>query len=96
MPLCAIALFFLLVVTPAVRAETFDIADLKCSELVETYLDQFIVIDAWLSGYYHGKSNTTVVNPKQIGENTAKVVQFCKRNPDMTVMKAVERLQSSK
>jgi hypothetical protein len=98
MPFLAIALLCLLFVMTAARADTFDVADLKCSDLVDSYPEQFVVIDAWLSGYYHGKSNSTLVNPKQIAENTAKVVQFCKANPDLTVMKAIERLtaQSAK
>ena len=31
---------------------------------------------------------------KQVAENTRKVVQFCKANPNVTVMQAVERLKA--
>src|SRR5215470_286189 len=77
----------------AARAETIDIAELKCHELIRAYPAEFVVIDAWLSGYYHAKSNKTELDRKQAAENTRKVLQFCKANPTVTVMQAIERLK---
>jgi HdeA/HdeB family len=45
----------------------------------------------WLSGYYHGKSGKTVLFKKLAAENTRKVVQFCRANPALTIMQAIER-----
>jgi hypothetical protein len=63
-----------LLTIPPIRAQTFgesiDLAELKCSELSRVYLAQFVVIDAWLSGYYHGKSGRTVIDRKLAAENT--------------------------
>jgi hypothetical protein len=81
-----------LLTVASARAQTIDMAQIKCSDLSRVYIEQFVVIDAWLSGYYHGKSNRTVVDRKQAAENTRKVVEFCKANPNVTVMQAVERL----
>ena len=89
----AIAASFLTFTT--VRAQTIDMGKLACDELGRVYLDQFVFIDAWLSGYYHAKSNKTVVDLKQIAANTRKVLQFCKSNPTVTVMQAIERLKES-
>ena len=89
----AIAASFLTFTT--VRAQTIDMGKLRCDELGRVYLDQFVFIDAWLSGYYHAKSNKTVVDLKQIAANTRKVLQFCKSNPTVTVMQAIERLKES-
>ena len=89
----AIAASFLTFTT--VRAQTIDMGKLACDELGRVYLDQFVFIDAWLSGYYHAKSNKTVVDLKQIAANTQKVLQFCKSNPTVTVMQAIERLKES-
>jgi len=88
----------LLAIAPT-RAQMFDgpvidMAEIKCSDLNRVYLEQFVIIDAWLSGYYHGKSGKTVLDRKQAAENTRKVVQFCKANPNVTVMQAIERLSA--
>jgi len=72
--------------------DVIDMAAIKCSDLNRVYLEQFVVIDAWLSGYYHGKSNKTVLDRRQAAENTQKAVQFCKANPGVTVMQAIDRL----
>jgi|SRR5690242_4850504 hypothetical protein len=77
------------------QTQTIDMAELKCGELTRVYLEQFVVIDAWLSGYYHAKSNKTVVDRKLAAENTQKVVKFCKANPTVTVMQAIEQLKAA-
>ena len=46
----AIATSFLTFTT--VRAQTIDMGKIACDELGRVYLDQFVFIDAWLSGYY--------------------------------------------
>jgi len=81
----------LLAATPA-RAEKVDMAKIKCDDLAHLYLPQFVVIGAWLSGYYNAKNNRTEVDTEQLTSNTQKVLDFCKSNPDVTVMQAVERL----
>jgi hypothetical protein len=80
---------------PELRAETVDMADVKCGDLSRLYLEEFIVIDAWFSGYYHGKSNTTVIDSNKVAANTHKVLEICKMNPDVTVMQAIEKLSAA-
>jgi hypothetical protein len=78
---------------PAARAaEPVDMEELTCRDLTRTYFEEFAIIDAWLSGYFHGRMNKTVVDRKEVATNAAKVVAFCKSNPDITVIKAVEQL----
>jgi hypothetical protein len=77
---------------PELRPQTADMADIKCGDLDRLYFDEFVVIDAWFSGYYHGKGSTTVIDSNAIAANTAKVLNFCRMNPDVTVMQAVEKL----
>jgi HdeA/HdeB family protein len=79
-----------LLTIPPVRAQTVDIP-----ELSRLYLEEFIVIDAWFSGYYHGKSNTTVIDSNKVAANTHKVLEICKMNPDVTVMQAIEKLSAA-
>ncbi|HEY2229145.1 MAG TPA: HdeA/HdeB family chaperone [Xanthobacteraceae bacterium] len=56
------------------------------------YLEEVVVVGAWLSGYYNAKQNNTVIDSKKFEENTAKVMQHCRTNPQETVMHAIEAL----
>ena len=90
--LAGLAIATLVMDVDAQAAEHFDMAELSCADLARTYGNEFAVIDAWLSGYFHGKLNKTVVNPDMVVANTLKVINFCKANPNVTVIKAVEQL----
>lgn len=90
--LADLALATLVTRADAQAAEYFDMAGLSCGELSRIYGNELAVINAWLSGYFHGKLNKTVVNADMVIANSVKVVQFCKANPDVTVIKAVEQL----
>ncbi len=41
---------------------------------------------------YHGKSGKTVLFKKLAAKNTRQVVQFCRANPAVTIMQAIERV----
>ena len=91
----AIALVTIMMVSlSAARTETTDFTKITCDEITNAYLEDVVVIGAWLSGYYNAKRNNTVVDSKQIAGNTAKVMQFCRANPRETVMHAIELVSS--
>ena len=46
----------------------------------------------WLSGYYNGKRNNTIIEPNAIKADEDKVYQYCYAHTDMTVMDAVKNL----
>ena len=80
----------------AAHAEQADIAKLTCADLNDFYLEEIVVVGAWLSGYYNAKRDNTIVDTRQIEGNTAKVVQYCRSNPQVTVMKAIDRLATAR
>jgi hypothetical protein len=88
----AVAIF----ASSAARAETMDVAKVTCGELGNYYLEEVVVVGAWLSGYYNAKQNNTVIDSKKIEENTAKVMLHCRTNPQETVMHAIEALSAAK
>jgi acid stress chaperone HdeB len=47
-------------------------------------------IAIWLSGYYHGKRDNTLVDTQQLAANADKIKTFCRQKPQATVMQAVE------
>jgi len=78
------------------RAEQTDLAKITCEEITNSFLEDVVVIGAWLSGYYNAKRDNTVVDSKQVAANTAKVMQFCRSSPRETVMHAVELVSQAK
>ena len=69
---------------------------LTCSELPKLYMDEYVVIAAWMSGYYNAKSSNTTIDVKLLASNSKKVDEFCKSNPKMTVMNAIKQLSRSR
>lgn len=72
-----------------------DMALISCSDLSQMYAAEYAIIGAWMSGYYNAKRNNTVIDIKQLAENTRKVTETCRANPNLTVMKAIEQLSSA-
>jgi len=87
-----IAIANLLLIAPCAHAQTADMSQVTCSDLSDAYAGDLVVIGSWLSGYYNAKRNNTVVNLKELGTNTQKVLQFCRTNPSVTAMQAVEQV----
>jgi HdeA/HdeB family len=44
----------------------------------------------WLSGYYHGRRNSTIIEPETVKRDEEKVNQYCYEHRDTTVMDAVK------
>jgi len=47
-------------------------------------------ISIWLSGYYNGTINNTVVDVTAIKERAREVVRYCMSHPDMILMDAAK------
>ena len=70
-----------------------DVAKITCRQLL---FDKVISpntksLALWLSGYYNGKRNNTVVDIGKLAKNTDKVEDYCRMNQDVTVMDAVTK-----
>jgi hypothetical protein len=46
----------------------------------------------WLSGYYNGKRNNTIIDPEAMTKNDQKVESYCDQHTDITVMDAVKNV----
>jgi hypothetical protein len=46
----------------------------------------------WLSGYYNGKRNNTIIEPETIKEREGKVQLYCTQHLETTVMDAVKNV----
>jgi acid stress chaperone HdeB len=71
---------------------TIDVAKITCDQFTVYKITDPWNIAIWLSGFYHGKSNTTVVDTQKLAASADQVLTFCRRNPHVTVMNAVETI----
>ena len=46
----------------------------------------------WLSGYYHGKRNSTIIQPQTMKENEERVNSYCYQHGEATVMDAAKNV----
>jgi hypothetical protein len=77
---------------PSAAQVTIDVAQITCDQLILFKVAQPHDIAMWLSGYYNGKRNSTLVDVKKLTEYTDSVEKYCINNSKMTVMEAVEKV----
>jgi acid stress chaperone HdeB len=82
---------FVLVQIPALRAQvTVDVSKITCDQLLmeKPVPAKYVVL--WLSGYYNGKRNNTIIEPEAMDKNEEKVDFYCNLHRETTVMDAVK------
>src|SRR5262249_60272833 len=90
----AVGLIFALETVPAARAQvTIDVSKITCNQFIDREAGDPRDIAIWLSGYYHGKRGETTVDKLKLKNKYVKEVRdYCFRNPQTSVMQAVENL----
>jgi HdeA/HdeB family len=92
----SVAVFLTVVMLGAAGAHaqvSIDVAKITCRQLL---FDKVISpntksLALWLSGFYNGKRNNTVLDIGELAKNTDKVEDYCRMNEDVTVMDAVTK-----
>jgi acid stress chaperone HdeB len=85
------ALIFALDAIPAARAQVMlDVAKITCEQFAGYKITTPENVAIWLSGYYHGKRGTTVVDMQKLLADTKTMQRYCLQNPQTLVMNAVE------
>jgi len=75
---------------PADAQVTLDVAKITCRQFLIGDVVPTRSLSLWLSGYFNGKHDVTVINPTMLNPNTEKVKDFCITHQDEMVMKALE------
>ena len=82
---------FVFVQTTAPQAQvTVDVSKITCEQLLTQKPVPAKYVVLWLSGYYNGKRNNTIIEPEALDENENKVDFYCNFHRGMTVMDAVK------
>ena len=87
------ALFLFVQIATMHAQETIDVAKITCAQILREQLPpptHDIVL--WLSGYYNGKRNSTIINLRTINDDEKKVRIYCYKNPDTTVLDAIKNV----
>jgi hypothetical protein len=80
--------FFAFVTTAS--AQTIDVAKISCKQFLIGDLIRRDYLALWLSGYYNGTRNDTVVESSTVQKIADKVGTYCRANLDATLMDAVQ------
>jgi len=80
---------------PSAQAQvTLDVSKITCDQFTGYKITNPQNIAIWLSGYYSGKRDSTLVETQTLVANAKKLRDYCVRNPQTPVMRAVETLFS--
>ena len=69
---------------------TVDVAKITCDQFTLYKITDPQNIAIWISGYYHGQRNTTVIDTQQLSASLQKIKDYCNLRPQETVFHAVE------
>jgi acid stress chaperone HdeB len=88
-------LLMLLALSTAQAQTTTDVAKITCDQFVSATVAPPDNIAIWLSGYYHGKRGSTIIDVQKLKEQPQKMRSYCLyTDKGGTVMEAVEKLLS--
>jgi hypothetical protein len=92
----AAGLVFVIETAPGARAQvTLDVAKITCDQFTGYKITNPQNIAIWLSGYYNGKRGNTVLDTQGLVADAKRLTEYCIRNPQTPVMRAVEVLFSA-
>jgi hypothetical protein len=71
---------------------TVDVAKITCRQYLfdRTFSPRAPMIANWLSGYFNGQKNNTVVDLGAMAKNKDKVEDYCRMNQDVTLVEAAK------
>ena len=85
-----LSLILLCLTISAAQAQvTIDVSKITCEQFRGYAITDPNNIALWLSGYYNGQRNNTIIKVESFKENLEKVKDYCITNPKVTVMQAV-------
>ncbi len=79
--------------TTAVQAQaTLDVDKMTCKQVIFGQFARPKSVAYWLSGYYNGKNNNTVLDVASLNKNANKLATYCRSHYDMPVMDAAKNV----
>jgi len=90
----SVALIACLATAPAYAQVTIDVSKITCKQYLAFAVADPRDIAIWLSGYYHGKIGSTILEPQTLQGNAEKLKAACflQANSESNVMQVIEKL----
>ena len=79
-------------ISPVQAQMTLDVSKINCEQY---YLGKFFypnTIAIWLSGFYNGKRNNTILDVERVKASAYKIRSYCRDNFQTTMVEAVEKV----
>lgn len=83
---------FLVTAAAPVSARQLDLSTVKCKEFMESGKDTMALIMMWMHGYYADQEAAPVIDFDKMTEDTAKLAEYCTKNPDNGLITAAEEV----
>jgi hypothetical protein len=79
-------------VLPAQAQMTIDVGKITCRQYLfdKNISPKAPTVATWLSGYFNGKTNNTVIDIGTVAKNKDKVEDYCRMNQDVTLIEAAQ------
>lgn len=91
------ALAIILATAAAARAqETIDVTKITCDQFLAGKVADSRSVTIWLSGYYNGLRNNSVLDVSALQRDSKDVMDYCITHPNITLMNAVKTLFDKK
>lgn len=78
--------------SPGRAQVSLDVDKVTCWQFVTYKVTSPQNIAIWMSGYFHGTRGETTLDTQDLLVKTAKMQEYCMKNPDVPLMQAVETL----
>jgi hypothetical protein len=81
----------------AIQAQqTIDVAKITCEQFVMGKIADSRTISIWLSGFYNGTRNNTVLDVSTLQKNSQDVMDYCFSHRNVILMNAVKNIFGAK
>jgi HdeA/HdeB family len=82
---------FAIVAAGNASAQVIDVAKISCKQYLTGNIVRQDYLSLWLSGYYNGTHNDTVIETNTVQKVTDKIGTYCRSNLDAGLMDAVQK-----
>jgi acid stress chaperone HdeB len=82
--------------TVALAQMTIDVSKITCDQFLAGKVQDSRSVTVWLSGYYHGLHNNTVLDVNALQQDSQAVMYYCISHPNVILMDAVTTLFEKK
>ena len=69
-----------------------DVTKITCTQFLMDEIAPSTYVAMWLSGYYNGKRNNTIIEPNTMEKNAKKVSEYCYQHRETTVIDTVNNV----